>query len=376
MSAPVEPRPEPSAAGAPAPRLRWRIERRTDVSALWNTLAIVLAVLAAFLVAAILLLTAKADPLEAFVALFNGAFGSWRAVTETLVKSTPLILTGLATAIAFRARVWNIGQEGQLFIGAMAGYFAFTLFGGLPRLLLVLLICLFAIVGGAAYGWLAAILKTHFRVDEIISTVMLNYIAIFFLSFMLSASGPWREEGSYYQQSAQIPDSAHFFTLLPEYRLHIGFALAILSAVLIWLLLEKTPLGYEIRAVGDNPTAARFKGTSIPAIVMIVMAISGGLSGLAGAGELFGIHHRLVLDLSTGLGYTGIIVGMLAGLNPLGVVLAAILFGGLTNGAFRLQIVSGVPTAFIYAIQAIVLLFVLSASVLSRYRIRRVNDAE
>jgi ABC-type uncharacterized transport system permease subunit len=375
MTSTLEPQPAGMEGGEPARRLRWRIERRTEVSLWWNIAAVILAVLAAFLVSAILLLTAKANPLESFGALFEGAFGSWRAITETLVKATPLILTGLATVIAFRARVWNIGQEGQLFIGAMAGYFAFTLFEGLPRLPLILLICLFAVVGGGAYGWLAAFLKTHFRVDEIISTVMLNYIAIFFLSFMLSGIGPWREEGSYYQQSAAIPDPAHFFLLLPGYRLHLGFALAVLSAVLIWVLLEKTPLGYEIRAFGDNPTAARFKGTNTSAIVMITMAISGGLSGLAGASELFGVHHRLVLDLSTGLGYTGIIVGMLAWLNPLGVVLAGILFGALTNGAFRLQIISGVPTAFIEAIQAIVLLFVLSASVLSRYRIRRVEDA-
>lgn len=369
------PDPNPVAPSTTVQR-RWRLEQRTDTSVLWNVLSILIAVIAAFLVAAILLMTARADPLEAFSALFKGAFGSWRAILETLVKATPLILTGLATAIAFRARVWNIGQEGQLFIGAMAGYFGYTLAGGLPRFPLFLVIVIFAFTGGALYGWLAAVLKTRFHVDEIISTVMLNYIAIFFLSFMLSGIGPWREAGSYYQQSAEIPDPAHFFVLLPEYRLHAGFVLAILGAVVIWLILEKTPLGYEIRAFGDNPTASRFKGTNTAAMVWITLAISGGLSGLAGAGELFGVHHRLVLDLSTGLGYTGIIVAMLAGLNPLGVVLAAILFGGLTNGAFRLQIATGVPTAFIYAIQAIVLLFVLSASVISRYRIRRVEDAD
>lgn len=355
---------------------RWRIERRTETGLLWQILSIVLAILAAFLVAAALLLTANANPAEAFVALFKGAFGSWRAITETLVKATPLLLTGLAAAIAFRARVWNIGAEGQLFVGAMAGYFAYTLFGSLSRLPLFMLIVIFAFTGGAAYGWLAGALKVQFQVDEIISTVMLNYVAILFLSFMLSGIGPWREAGSYYQQSAEIPQTARFLVVLPNSRLHAGFVIAVLMACLIWVLLEKTPLGYEVRAFGFNPTASRFKGINTAGIVMLTMALSGGLAGLAGAGELFGVHHRLVLDLSTGLGYSGIIVAMLASLDPLGVILAAILFGALVNGAFRVQITTGVPTAFVYAIQAIVLLFVLSASLISRYRVRRIGDAD
>lgn len=373
--------PSPS-PGSPTPPLpaamqrRWRIERRTDTSSLWQAASILIAIVAALLVSAILLLTAGANPLVAFGALFTGAFGSWRAVMETLVRAGPLILTGLAATIAFRARIWNIGAEGQLVVGAMAGYFALTLFGGLPRLPLFLLIVLFACAGGGAYGWLSGILKVRFRVDEIISTVMLNYVAILFLSFMLSGIGPWRQEGSYYQQSPEIPQVARFIVLLPQSRLHIGFAIAVLAAILIWVLLERTPLGYEIRAFGFNPTASRFKGTNVPGLVMLTMALSGGLAGLAGAGELFGIHHRLVLDLSTGIGYTGIIVAMLAGLNPLGVMVAGVLFGGLINGAFRLQIMTGVPSAFIAAIQAIVLLFVLAAAVLARYRIGRVEDAD
>jgi len=321
-------------------------------------------------------MSAGAQVLPAFEALFTGAFGSRRAILETLTRSTPLILTGLAATLAFRAKLWNIGAEGQLVIGAMSGYFAFTLFGGLPRAILFVLIILFSFAGGAAYGLLAGFLKVRFRVDEIISTVMLNYIAVFFLSLMLSGIGPWREEGSYYQQSAEIPEAAQFVVFISKSRLHVGFLIALLAAVAVWILLEKTPLGYEIRAYGFNPVASRFKGTNISNLVMLTMALSGGLAGLAGASELYGIHHRVVMDLSIGLGFTGIIIAMLAALDPFGVVIVSILFGGLVNGAFKLQIVTGVPSAFISAIQAIVLLFALSAAVLARYRIvRSVEDA-
>lgn len=357
-------------------RSRWQLERRTEVSRWWQAASLLIAIVAAFAVAGLLLLTAKANVWVAFRALFGGAFGDWRALLETLVRAAPLILTGLAAALAFRGRVWNIGAEGQLVIGAMAGYWAYTLLNGLPRLPLLVGIFLFGALGGAIFGWLAGLLKVRFGVDEIISTVMLNYIAMFFLSFMLSGVGPWREPGSYYQQSPMIAEVAYLPVLIPRSRLHVGFVVAVLAAVLVYVLLEKTPLGYEMRAIGFNPIAARFKGTDVPRTVILTMAISGALAGLAGVGELFAIHRRLVMDISTGIGYTGIIVAMLANLHPLGVILAAILFGGLTNGAYRLQITTGVPSAFIFAIQAIVLLFVISASILSRYRIRRVVDAE
>ncbi|HLB65213.1 MAG TPA: ABC transporter permease [Anaerolineales bacterium] len=357
-------------------RFPYRLERRSDVGR-WAQLAwLIVAIVAALIASGLLLLTAGADVVEAFGALFGGGFGGWREILETLVRATPLILTGLAAALAFRAKVWNIGGEGQLFAGAMAGYWAFTLFAGLPPVALFLVVIAAAAAGGAAVGWLAALLKTRFNVDEIISTVMMNYIVMFFLSLMLSGVGPWREQGSYYQQSAMLPESAQFLVLLPRSRLHVGFLLAVLAAMAIHILLTRTPLGYEIRAIGFNPTAARFKGTNVPKVMAVTLAISGALAGLAGAGELFGLQHRLVMDLSNGLGYTGIIVAMLANLHPLGVVLAAILFGGLTNGAFRLQVATGVPSAFTFAIQAIVLLFVISASILSSFRVRTVSDVD
>jgi ABC-type uncharacterized transport system permease subunit len=360
----------------PATRMPWKLEPRQSAGRLWSLLWVVVAIVAALAISSMLLAVAKVNIGTAYRALFLGAFGSERAVLQTLVRASTLILTGLSAAIAFRARIWNIGQEGQLIAGGVAAFWAFTLFSGLPRPLLFLLVLLFALAGGAFLGALTGLLKVRFRVDEIISSMMLNYIMLYFVAFMVSSGGPWKEPTSAYQQSILIPSGLRFPMLVPGSGLHIGLLVALVAAVLVKILLDRTSLGFEIRALGLNPTAARFKGTNVPATIMIVMLLSGGLAGLAGAGELFGVQYRLVLDLASGLGYTGIIVAMLANLDPLGVVLAAILFGGLTNGAFRLQTSTGVSSSIIEAIQAIVLLCVLAAFVFSRYRLKRTTYAD
>jgi simple sugar transport system permease protein len=301
--------------------------------------------------------------------MFNGAFGSWKAISESMVKATPLMLTGLATTVAFRAKVWNIGQEGQLYAGAMMAYWAYRLFVGLPPILLAVVVLLAAILGGALWGLIAAAIKAKYGVDVIISTIMLNYIVLYLLSWLLTS--PWKDPATYYRQSALIAEADQFPAIIAGTRLHIGFVIAIISSILLYLLIEKTPLGYEIRAFGQNPTALRFQGTSVVWILILVMLISGGLAGLAGVTELFGIHHRLRADISLGYGYTGITIAMLAGLQPLAVIPAAIFFGGLINGSSNLQIVTGVPAAITYVIQAVVLLFLLAATAIVNYRVTR-----
>jgi ABC-type uncharacterized transport system permease subunit len=353
-----------------------KVEKRDDVNPIGRILAIVVALVAAMLVSAILIKLANASPLEAFINLFKGAFGNKRAVLETLTKSTPLILTGLATVIAFRGKIWSIGQEGQFFLGAIGGYWAYRIFEGLPAAALVPIIILAAFLTGALGGMLAGLLKAYFNVDVIISTVMGNYIIDYFLSFMLSGSGPWREPGSYYQQTAEIAENAYYPLLFANARLHMGFLIAIACSMIVYLILNHTPFGYQLRAYGSNPRAAKFKGININRIIIVTMFISGGLAGLAGTGELFGVQYRLRPDLSPGYGYTGIIVAMLAGLNPIGVIPAAILFGALINGSAQMRIATGVPTALTFAIQAIVLLSLLSAQVLTRFRVRRAEHAE
>lgn len=357
-------------------RPRWRVEQREDVGRWSQVLWIVVAIIVGLAISSVFLLIAKVNMAEAFGALFLGAFGTRRAVLQTMVRATTLTLTGLSATVAFRAKIWNIGQEGQLIAGGAAGFFAYTLFSSYPRPVLFVLVFVFALAGGALLGAISGLLKVRFRVDEIISTMMLNYIMLYFVAFMVSNGGPWKDPSSAYQQSLLIPAPLRFPNLVPASGLHIGLFVALLAAAFVKILLDRTPLGFEIRALGFNPTAVRFKGTNVPLTIVVVMILSGGLAGLAGAGELFGVQYRLVLDLASGLGYTGIIVAMLANLDPLGVVLAAVLFGGLTNGAARLQTTTGVSSAIIEAMQAILLLCVLAAFVLARFRIKRITDAD
>lgn len=351
--------------------MKLTFEKRENVRPGLHVLGIVIALAAVLAVTAILIAIAGANVREGFMAMVKGAFGSWKAISESLVKATPLMLTGLATTVAFRAKVWNIGQEGQLYAGAIMAYWAYRLFVGLPPIPLVVVVLLAAIVGGALWGLVAAAIKAKYGVDVIISTIMLNYIVLYLLSWLLA--GPWKDPATYYRQSPLIAVADQFPAIIAGTRLHIGFVIAIISTTLLYLLIEKTPMGYEIRAYGQNPTALRFQGISVVWILILVMLISGGLSGLAGVTEMFGIHHRLRADISLGYGYTGITIAMLAGLQPFAVIPAAIFFGGLMNGSSNLQIVTGVPAAITYVIQAAVLLFLLAASALVNYRIKRIQ---
>jgi simple sugar transport system permease protein len=357
------------------PLAKIKFEKREDVSPLGRILAIVVALIAAMLISAILIQLANASPIEAFSNLLKGAFGSKRSTLETLNKATPLLLTGLATVIAFRGKIWSIGQEGQFFLGAIGGYWAYRIFEGLPAWVLIPIIILATFLVAALGGMLSGVLKAYFNVDVIISTVMGNYIIDYFLSFLLSGVGPWREPGSFYQQTAPITENAYFPLLFENARLHMGFLIAVACSLIVYLILNHTPFGYQIRAYGSNPRAAKFKGINVNKILIVTMLISGGLAGLAGAGELFGVQYRLRPDLSPGYGYTGIIVAMLAGLDPLGVIPSAVLFGAIINGSAQMRIATGIPTALTSAIQAIVLLSLLSAQVLTRFRVRRAQHA-
>lgn len=350
------------------------IERMEDGSTLMKIASYLIALLAAFAVSALLIRMWGADVGDAFTALVVGAFGDERAIVDTLIKATPLIFTGLAAAVAFRAQIWNIGGEGQFLAGAMGAYLAITLFEGLPRPLLIFMILLFGFLAGALVGGLSALLKNRFRVDVIVSTVMMNYILNFLMSLLLF--GVWQDPDTFYHFSAFIPEASYFPLLIEKYRFHAGFLLAVLAGIVVWLIVEKTPQGFELRAMGMNPITARFKGINPKTTLMWVLMISGGVAALGGVVELTGLTHRLRMDISIGFGFTGIIVAMLANLHPLGVIVSGILFGGLLNGSFAMQVTTGVPISIVFAIQAIILLFVLSASVLTRYTIRRVPHAE
>jgi ABC-type uncharacterized transport system permease subunit len=349
-----------------------RLEPRTEVKAQGRIMALAASLLAALILCGLLFLAVGVNPVSAFGALLQGAFGTWRATTETLVKATPLIFTGLATAVAFRARLWNIGAEGQVFAGAMFAYWCQSPLAGTSPLLQLPVIIVAAMIGGGLYAGLAAILKTRFRVDEVISTVMLNYIIIYALSLLL-LKGPWSEAGGFFEQTAKVDPGSVLPILFDKTRLHLGFLVALIAAGLAWLLVKRTPAGFEIRAAGSNLRALEVQGTNSARVILMVMLISGALAGLAGMSEVYGVHYRVKAGALATYGYTGIIVAILGQLNPLGVVIAAILFGALVSGATFMQIKTGVPSALIYAIEAIILLFYLAGWAASSFRLRRIR---
>lgn len=346
-----------------------RIILTTQPSLLAQTCAALAALMLALLLTAGLLWGSGQAVTASLAAMLDGAFGGEESLLETLTRATPLCFTALATVLAYRARIWSIGQEGQLLMGAIVGYLAAIAGRGLPAPLLLIATLAAGALGGAAAGALCGWLKSRFEVDEIISTVMFNYIVFYLLTWLLS--GPLRVPGQMYLQSPGLPDGAILQPLVADTRFHAGFALALLAVAMVHVLLARSALGFDARAFGFNPTVSRFKGLDVPRLYLLVMGISGALAGLAGVTELMGVHGRLNTDLSAGLGYTGIIVAMIAGLNPLGALVAAIVFGGLVNGGFMMQVLTGVPKAIVYATQGIVLLSFLCASVLVRYRVVR-----
>lgn len=347
----------------------YRLEKR-EINIWLQNLAILAAVLAALLVSAGLILTSGADVKGALLALFKGAFGSLSACLETLVQATPIMFTGLAMVIAFRGKVWNIGGEGQFFAGALATAWVCLHWFTLPNQVLIPIIILASMAAGAAWAFIPGLLKARFGISEIVVTVMMNYIMAGYVSYLLS--GPWQAPNDHFLETARFKAS----TFLPTFfdsRIHLGFWIALVLVAVTYILLWKTPLGYEIRAVGENPVAAKYKGIKDSVVIIIVMIMSGGIAGLAGGMELAGLAHRLRMDISTGYGYTGILIALLGRLNPIGVIPAAIFFGALVNGSTSMQINYNVPVPLVSTIQGVVLILLLVFDTMFRYRIRRVE---
>ena len=349
----------------------WRFEKRLTTRPIHEILALLGAILVSFLIVAGLVLIIGKSPLESFTALYNGAFGNRESALETLVQATPLILTGLAAAIAFRAGVWNIGAEGQFFAGTIGTWFVYELWGGLPALPLFILMFAFAALAGAAWASVASGLLVRYGTNEILTTVMLNFVILFVLSYLLA--GPWQSPNTFYYQTERMIDTTFLPRFFADSRLHWGFAIALLAALLVHYIIRRTTLGYEIRGVGANVVAARYKGIKVGTVTMSVMAISGALAGIAGAGELLGLHHRLQLDIAEGIGFTGIIIALVARLHPLAVIITAVGFGALVNGSTAMQYETGIPKALVFVIEGVVLALVLIAAVVCRYRIRKVD---
>ncbi|MFQ5407711.1 MAG: ABC transporter permease [Anaerolineales bacterium] len=343
----------------PAPQLSWLPWHRARRS--FISVAIPLgALVVAFGVGAILLLIAGADPIVGYRALVHGAFGTRTAVIETFVKTTPILLVALGVAVAFRCSQWNIGAEGQLQLGAVGAAVVGKLLFGWPTIIAVPLMLLTGFLAGGLYASIAGILKAKWEVNEVITTIMMNFVAILFTSYLVY--GPLRDPTAAGQpMSAMIAESAQLPRLLERGRLHAGVIIAGLSAIAVYILLWKTTLGYQIRAVGRNPRAARHAGISVPRSIFLAMAISGGLAGLAGMGEIAGIQYRLLEGFSAGFGSTGTVVALLGNLHPALIVPAAILFGALLNGADSMARTVQVSTSIVVVIQGLMVLFVLGS---------------
>ncbi len=315
-----------------------------------------LAIAVAFGVSILVLIAAGSDPIVALGALVGGALGDRYALADTALKTCPLLFTGLAVAIAFRAGVWNIGAEGQLLVGALAATAIGSAAGALPAPLPAICALGSGVLAGAAWGGLAALLRVTRNVSEIIGTIMLNFIAIRLVGW--AVHGPMMEQAARYPQSDLLPASALLPTLVD--RVHAGTLLALLAALAIWIVLFRTTVGFRWRAVGANPRAAAVQGFDPNRALVSVMLTSGALAGAAGAIEVLGVTGRLYGQFSAGHGYTAIAVALLARLHPGGVVLAAILFGALAAGAGAMQRVAGVSAVFVSVVQAVTVFSVLA----------------
>ncbi len=321
------------------------------------------------LIASLLALLAGANPFATLGLILKGAAGSKFALLETLNRATPLIFTGLAVAVAFRAKLWNIGAEAQLYAGAIVAVLLGTGALPLPSALLLPIMALAAMFAGALVLLGPVLLKTRLGVDEVVTTLLLNFIMLLFVSYLLE--GPMKDPmGMGWPKSPALEKTARLPRIVEGLRLHWGFGLAILSAIAVWVIQTRTTLGYEIRAVGLNAEAARFAGIPVGRVMVKTALLSGGLASLAGFSEVAGLKGNLTLDLSPGFGYTGIIVAMLALLNPLGVVVSALFVAGVFVGADSMSRAAGVPTYIADILLATALLTMVLALRLTTTRIR------
>jgi general nucleoside transport system permease protein len=338
----------------------------------------VIATIAALIVGAILLLVLQVNPIVAYRALIEGAFGSTNAFAETLVKATPLLLVGLGICIAYRGNVINIGGEGQMIVGALLSTWVGLTLTGMPGWLVIIIGMLAGMIAGSIWGGIPGILKAYFNVNEILSTVMMNAIAVQLMNFFLT--GPLmdpsqQEVASQIPQTARLDESMRLPRWVPT-RLHLGAAIAVVLAILVYIILWRTNLGYRIRAVGHNPHASKYAGINVKRYIVLALLLSGAFAGLAGVFQVYGVNYRMITDGSTtgftgSAGFNGIVAALFGQLHPILTIPASILFGGLLVGANTMQRVTQVPSSLIMALNGLVVVFVVSSEVWRKKRQRR-----
>jgi len=330
----------------------------------FSLLTPVLAVVASLLVGSIVIGLLGVNPLVAYGYLFSGAAGNLGQLTMTIVNSVPLIFAGLAVTLAFRAGVFNIGAEGQLYMGALFAVWAGTAFH-LPAGLHLLVALTFGVAGGVLWAAIPGYLNARRGLNEVITTILMNYIAVWLVAYMVRY--PLREPG-WNPQTAQVLEGARLPILVQGTSLHAGILLALVAAFLVHILLTRTGLGFAIRMVGANREASRYAGVNVAAVTIITMALSGALAGLAGASEILGTRYRLLEGFSPGWGFDAIAVALVGRTTALGTVLGALFFGALRTGANVMQSATGLPVVAVYLIQGLVVLFMIAGSAMDFVR--------
>lgn len=351
--------------------ISFRIVKREPLPG-WAKLLIPLAaIFATMLLSAIPIMIAGGNLWKSYYYLFKGALGTRFNFLETCVKASPLIFTGLAVAFAFRARFWNIGAEGQLLAGALMATWVGIYFTWVPPLLMLPLVMVAGFLAGGAWAAVPAILKTRLKVDDVVSTLLLNYVMLHIMGALLF--GPLQQPGSSWPRSSEIMEAARYPMLIFRSRFHLGIPLAIIAVAVIWFINKKTVFGYQSRAVGVNIKAAHFGGINTTSVILKTAIVSGGLAGMAGVGELCAIQQRLILDISPGYGYSGIVIAMLGNLHPVGVLLSSFFFSVIIVGAQTMSRMTGVPSYIAEVIQGMALMIMLVFLLLTEYKIKAVR---
>jgi len=343
-------------------------EKRKSLSRRASLLVPFISFLVALLLGAILLLLTGVNPIVTYQAMVRGAFGSTYAFSETLVVAIPLMLTSLGVAIAFRMRFWNIGAEGQLVFGGIAGAGVALHFADfIPGSLVLPTVLLAGMVAGAIWAGIPAALKAYLGVDETLTTLMLNYVAILFASYLYY--GAWRDPmGMGFPGTARIVEDAWLPRIFG--RAHYGLIFAVIAGIILWFIFNRTRWGFELKIIGENKTAAKYLGIKIASNIVLALLLSGALSGLAGAAQVAGIFRRLQTGLAAGYGYTAIIIAWLAQLNPIAILFVSVLMGALFVGGDQVQMMMGLPSAVGFVLQGLILFPMLAGMLFTEYRLR------
>lgn len=335
---------------------------------------VIITLILALLVGAIIMVASGKDAWLAYKTLFESALGNDRAIANTLLAATPLIFTGLATLIAFRAGIFNVGVEGSLYLGAFWAAWAGFTFTTLPGLILVPLALIIGALAGGLWGLIPGFLKARLKVDEIVTTIMLNYVAILFTTYLVT--GPFFVPGMANAMSAEVAPQAQLARILPRSQWNLGFFLALICVLVVAFMIRRTTLGYELRTLGANPIFARWSGMPTARIIIQVMVLSGLIGGLAGAVQVLGVHYRFVANFSRGLGFDGIVVALLGRNTPFGALLAAIFFGALRSGGSTMEMFTNVPRDLVDILQAVIIFFIAIDLSISWLRSRRTTNRE